>query len=92
MLAFLQATALILNLLPLPGLDGFNAIRPFLPRAWSRVLRRVEGVSMVILLIALLFLPGAGGLIFGAGVAVASALGVPVAAMQGGWDAFHFWR
>ena len=26
-LAFLQATALILNLLPIPGLDGFGAIR-----------------------------------------------------------------
>src|SRR5690606_3964444 len=30
-LAFLQATALILNLLPVPGLDGWGVIRPFLP-------------------------------------------------------------
>ncbi|MFV4649204.1 site-2 protease family protein, partial [Mycobacterium tuberculosis] len=30
-LAFLQATALILNLLPVPGLDGYGVIRPFLP-------------------------------------------------------------
>ena len=27
---------LILNLLPIPGLDGFNAIRPFLPAVWRR--------------------------------------------------------
>jgi Zn-dependent protease len=38
-LAFLQAMALILNLLPIPGLDGFNAIRPFLPKAWGPTIR-----------------------------------------------------
>jgi Zn-dependent protease len=31
-LAFLQITALLLNLLPIPGLDGFGIIEPFLPR------------------------------------------------------------
>jgi Zn-dependent protease len=30
-LAFLQAFALVLNLLPLPSLDGFGVIRPYLP-------------------------------------------------------------
>ncbi|MGH7734483.1 MAG: site-2 protease family protein, partial [Gemmatimonadales bacterium] len=42
MLAFLQAMALILNLLPLPGLDGFNAIRPFLPKAWAPAILRAQ--------------------------------------------------
>jgi Zn-dependent protease len=31
MLAFLQITALIFNLIPLPPLDGFGILRPFLP-------------------------------------------------------------
>jgi Zn-dependent protease len=30
-LGFLQVTALVLNLLPLPGLDGFGIIAPYLP-------------------------------------------------------------
>lgn len=92
MLAFLQATALILNLLPLPGLDGFNAIRPFLPRAWAPVIARFEGVGMLLLLAALFLLPGFSSLLFGAALALASALGVSGDAMQAGWAAFHFWR
>lgn len=92
MLAFLQATALVLNLLPLPGLDGFNAIRPFLSRAWAQAIRRFEGLGMLLLLAAVFLLPGFSDLLFGVSVVVAAALGVPVQAMQAGWDAFHFWR
>lgn len=91
MLAFLQATALILNLLPLPGLDGFNAIRPFLPSAWAPVIARFEGLAMLALLAALFLIPGFSGLLFGVALALAAALGVPVDAMQAGWSAFHFW-
>lgn len=92
MLAFLQATALILNLLPVPGLDGFNAIRPYLPRGAARVIAKYEGLAMLALLGALLFLPGAGALLFGGAATLAVLLGVPGAAVAGGWDAFHFWR
>jgi len=92
MLAFLQATALILNLLPLPGLDGFNAIRPFLPKAWAPAIARFEGLAMLLLLAAVFLLPGFSDLLFGVAVGLSSALGVPVEAMQGGWTAFHFWR
>jgi len=92
MLAFLQATALILNLLPIPGLDGFGAIRPFLPAAWAPQLRKAEGLSMVGLLLVLFFVPGASTLLVGAAVSLTSALGVPRGAMATGWDAFHFWR
>jgi Zn-dependent protease len=92
MLAFLQATALVLNLLPLPGLDGFNAIRPFLPRSWAPAIHRFEGLSMLLLLAALFLLPGFSGLLFGVAVTLAAALGVPTEAIQAGWEAFHFWR
>jgi Zn-dependent protease len=92
MLAFLQATALILNLLPFPGLDGFNALRPFLPAGWSRALHRYESAALLILLAALLLVPGFSALLLAAAVALAGALGVPRDAMLAGWDAFHFWR
>jgi len=92
MLAFLQATALVLNLLPLPGLDGFNAIRPFLPQSWGPAIRKAEGVALLLLLAAVFFLPGFSDLLFGVAVVLAAALGVPIEAMQAGWDAFHFWR
>ena len=92
MLAFLQATALLLNLLPLPGLDGFNAIRPFMPASWAPMLHKLEGLSILILLAAIFLVPGFSDLLFGVAVVLAAALGVPVEAMQAGWDAFHFWR
>jgi Zn-dependent protease len=92
MLAFLQATALFLNLLPLPGLDGFNAIRPFMPASWTPMLHKLEGVSLLILLAALFLIPGFSDVLFGVAVLVAAVLGVPPEAMQAGWDAFHFWR
>jgi Zn-dependent protease len=92
MLAFLQAMALVLNLLPIPGLDGFNAIRPFLPPAWGPALRRVEGLTFLVLLAALFFVPGFSDFLFALSATIAAGLGVPLQAMQAGWDAFHFWR
>lgn len=92
MLAFLQAMALVLNLLPVPGLDGFNALRPFLPDAWGPAIRKVEGVAMLALLAALLFVPGVGGLLFGAATDLTASLGVPRSAIAAGWNAFHFWK
>jgi Zn-dependent protease len=34
LLALLQMIALLINLLPIPGLDGFGILEPFLPREW----------------------------------------------------------
>jgi Zn-dependent protease len=34
LLALLQMVALFINLLPIPGLDGFGILEPFLPREW----------------------------------------------------------
>lgn len=92
MLAFLQAMALVLNLLPVPGLDGFNALRPFMPAAWSPVIHKAEGLALLVLLAALLFVPGVGGVLFGTAADLTSALGVPRDAMAAGWNAFHFWE
>ncbi len=92
MLGFLQAMALVLNLLPFPGLDGFNAVRPFLPRNWAPAIRKAEGPALLLLLGALLFVPGFGSVLFGVAAAVARALGLPGQAMADGWAAFHFWK
>ena len=92
MLAFLQATALILNLLPLPGLDGFAVIRPFLPQGLAPHIRRAEGLAMALLFILLMLSPQFGGLLLGAGARLIEALGLWPQALNTGWRAFHFWR
>ncbi|HEY2750781.1 site-2 protease family protein [Phenylobacterium sp.] len=92
MLAFLQATALILNLLPIPGLDGFGAIRPFLPARLMPQLRKVEGLAMVALLLLIFWVPGASGLLLRTAASLSATLGLDLGALQAGWAAFHFWR
>jgi Zn-dependent protease len=90
-LAFLQATALILNLLPIPGLDGFNAIRPFLPNRWGPAIRKLEAFALLALLAAIFILPGAGEDLFNAAAALGYALGLIPEALYAGWQLFRFW-
>lgn len=90
-LAFLQATALILNLLPVPGLDGYGIIRPWLPRQMREATAKYEGLAMMALLALLFFAPPAANLFFGIAFLVAHAVGVPLEAVQAGYKAFRFW-
>ena len=53
-LGFLQVTALVLNLLPVPGLDGYGALEPHLSPATQRRLEPVRQLGFVILLLVLL--------------------------------------
>ena len=92
MLAFLQAMGLILNLLPIPGLDGFGAIRPFLPAGLSPHLRKAEGLAMIGLLLIIFWVPGASAALFRAAAVLSAALGLDLDAVQAGWRAFHFWQ
>lgn len=91
-LAFLQAMGLILNLLPIPGLDGFGAIRPFLPAGLAPHIRKAEGLVMVTLLLLIFWVPGASALLFRGAASLGVALGLDPDALRGGWAAFHFWR
>jgi Zn-dependent protease len=92
LLAFFQAMALILNLLPIPGLDGFNAIRPFLPASVAPQIRKAEGLAMVLILLCVFLLPQAGGFLFRAAAGLSLSLGLDPDAIGDGWRAFHFWR
>ena len=91
-LGFLQAMALILNLLPIPGLDGFNTIRPFLPGAWGPGIRKAEGLSMVLLLVLVFVIPGASAVLFRSAATLSVAAGLDPDALNYGWRAFHFWQ
>ncbi|MGW0161504.1 site-2 protease family protein [Mycobacterium sp. NPDC003323] len=64
-LGFLQVTALLLNLLPIPGLDGYNALEPHLKPETQRALEPAKGWGFLILLIVLL-VPQLNALFFGA--------------------------
>jgi Zn-dependent protease len=55
-LGFLQVTAVVLNMLPIPGLDGYGALEPHLSPETQRALQPAKQWGFVILFV-LLFLP-----------------------------------
>ncbi len=56
LLAFLQITALLFNLLPIPGLDGFGIIEPILPNILLKLTRYMGSFIFIIIFLFLLFL------------------------------------
>jgi Zn-dependent protease len=53
-LGFLQVTAFVLNMLPIPGLDGYGALEPHLSPETQRALQPVKQWGFFILLLLLL--------------------------------------
>jgi len=87
-LAFLQVTAALLNLLPIPGLDGFGIVEPYLPRSWVRKADEVGGYAFLAL-IALLWIPPVNRAFFDAVFTVTDLFGVDQAAVIDGLTWFR---
>ncbi|MFF0544739.1 site-2 protease family protein [Nocardia thailandica] len=56
-LAFLQITAFVLNILPVPGLDGYGILEPSLSYETRRALDQVKPYGMLVLFALLFFTP-----------------------------------
>ncbi|EGX55305.1 hypothetical protein SZN_33561 [Streptomyces zinciresistens K42] len=90
-LALLQVTAAILNFLPVPGLDGYGVIEPWLSHG---IRRQVEPFAPfgLLFVFALLWLPQVNGVFFDAVDAVLCGLGISDLETYCGYDLFRFWR
>jgi Zn-dependent protease len=91
LLAFLQLTASVLNLLPVPGLDGGNMIQPWLSPQWRRGYDLMAPYGFI-LLFALLWNPRIGGWFFDAVFTVGNALGLPPWLYVEGLRLIRFWQ
>lgn len=90
-LAFLQLTALVFNLLPVPGLDGWGVLDPWLPAKAREIGRRWAPVAPLLLVVLLLVPPVNRA--FWDGVHVLSrGTGLDVWAIWQGRGLFEFWR
>jgi Zn-dependent protease len=90
-LGFLQLTAAILNLLPVPGLDGGNLLRPWLPPAWGKAFDTIAPFGML-LIFALLFEPRVNRIFFTTVYALTDLIGLPLALVAEGQGLLQFWR
>ncbi|MDQ0760210.1 site-2 protease family protein [Streptomyces canus] len=89
-LALLQVSAAILNFLPVPGLDGYGVIEPWLSHD---VKRQIEPFAQfgLLFVFALLWVPQVNGVFFDVVHTVLSGLGVSEAEASIGWSLYRFW-
>ncbi|MFJ4520110.1 site-2 protease family protein [Streptomyces sp. NPDC088810] len=90
-LALLQVTAALLNFLPVPGLDGYGVIEPWLS---YNVKRQVEPFAPfgLLFVFALLWLPAVNSAFFDVVHSVLRALDVDLFSTYGGQELYRFWQ
>ncbi len=89
-LGFLQVTAVLLNLLPIPGLDGYGALEPHLKPDTQRALEPAKQWGFLILLV-LLLVPQLNQVFFSAVFGFVDLSGVPTALVSLGGALTRFW-
>jgi Zn-dependent protease len=89
-LALLQVTAAILNFLPVPGLDGYGVLEPWLSPG---VKRQVEPFAPfgLLFVFALLWVPSINGVFFDFVDAILRGLGVSDWDTSFGYSLYRFW-
>ena len=90
--AFLQIQAALFNLLPIPGLDGFGILYPFLPKFARRLANNYATVLSYGFLFLIFFNSTFSGELFRALFAVTDTLGVKHELISAGYQQMQFWR
>ena len=90
-LAFLQVSALVLNLIPLPPFDGFGAIEPYLPVELRTSLMQTRGMLSFAVFFLLWYVPFINDAFWGLVISIANLAGVPLQLVQLGLRGFQFW-
>ncbi len=91
-LAFLQVSAVVLNLIPLPPFDGFGAIEPYLPSELRAGIGQVAGMLPLVLFFLLWYVPFVNSGFWHLVNFFAGLLGVPFDLVAIGLDQFQFWN
>ncbi|WP_328783247.1 site-2 protease family protein [Streptomyces canus] len=89
-LALLQVSAALLNFLPVPGLDGYGIIEPWLSHSVKRQIEPFAPFGLLFMF-ALLWVPQVNSVFFDLVHAVLNGLGVSEAEASIGWSLYRFW-
>lgn len=89
--ALFQGTAIILNLMPLPGLDGYGILQPWLPEPVRRVADRVALHVNLILAGLFLFSGAFGPAVFRVSLLLIGLLGIEIVDARAGYGLIRLW-
>ncbi|MEN8241636.1 MAG: Clp protease N-terminal domain-containing protein [Chloroflexota bacterium] len=90
-LVFVQVWALMLNLMPFPGLDGFGVISPYLPAKVARQLNRFGSATLFIFIMLFVFDTPVQRIFWQAIGGVLRLLGVSNQLLSLGFELYRFW-
>jgi Zn-dependent protease len=76
-LGFIEAIALVLNLLPIPGLDGFGIIRPWLPYSVQGLANQYGQLGILIVFGLIFFVSPVSQAFFGLALHLTDVAGIP---------------
>ncbi|HYH30244.1 MAG TPA: site-2 protease family protein [Pseudonocardia sp.] len=91
-LAFIQVIAFVLNILPIPGLDGFGVLEPFLSLPARRLAAQVRPWAPLVLFLLIIGVPGVASAFFQVGFAVFEGVGGDSSYASHGYAELLFWR
>jgi Zn-dependent protease len=76
-LCFMEAVSLLLNLLPIPGFDGFGILRPWLPYSLQALSVRYSQLAMIGLFVVLWNVAPARDAFYSAALQITNVLNIP---------------
>lgn len=94
LLGWIQVIAMVFNLLPIPGLDGYGIIEPHLSQQTLRAIAPYRQYGIMVVIIAIWFIPPARDAFFGVTDSLTEVLGGADAVLNRsrGWFEFRFWE
>jgi Zn-dependent protease len=91
-IAFLQITSFLFNLLPIPGLDGWGIIEPWLPQNIREFGLQVAPIALILVLLVSFAVPGFFSFVTRAAFAIGDPIGLSPRAVFQGLGMTQFWR
>lgn len=91
-LALLQMTAVVLNLVPLPPLDGYGVLAPYLAPSIREQMDRAGSILILVFFMVLWYVPFISDIFWRITFTVTQWLGIPLILAGQGLTLFQFWR
>lgn len=91
-LALLQIMAVVLNLVPIPPLDGYGVIAPYLGSPLRAQTDRLGNILILVFFVVLWYVPFISNAFWSFTYSVARLVGIPLTLAQQGLSLFMFWH